>query len=246
MLVKTRGIVLRHMKYGETSLIVDIFSEALGMRSYLVNGVRTARARNKAALYQLMSLLDLVVYEREGKSLQRIREAKPAHLYTRLPFELPRTAIGMFMAELAGKVLREASPQDDLFVFLFEAFRQLDLTAHSISNYHLSFLAHFCGWLGFQPDAAPWASTTQTAVFFDMQEGVFQDQAPDHPHHISPPLARTFAALIQLPLQESYRIPLSRAQRKELLDRMLEFYYLHVAHLSTIRSHDIWAEVLHG
>ena len=243
MLVKTRGIVLRQMKYRDTSLIVDLFTEELGMRSYLLSGVRTPRARNKAALYQLMSLLEVVVYEREGKSLQRVREARPAHLYERLPFEPPRTAVGMFMAEVAGKVLREAGLQADLFAFLFEAFRELDLTAHPVGNYHLSFLAHFCGWLGFQPEPELPAGH---AVFFDLKEGTFQATAPAHPHHMAGPLAVAFAKLIRTPLPESHTVPLSRSQRRELLDRLLDFYHLHVEGLGTIRSHEIWAEVLHG
>ena len=39
---KTKGIVLRAVKYGETSMVVSIFTELFGLQSYLVNGVRTA------------------------------------------------------------------------------------------------------------------------------------------------------------------------------------------------------------
>ncbi len=243
MLIKTRGIVLRQMKYRDTSLIVDIYTEELGMRSYLLAGVRTARSHNKAALYQLMSLLELVVYERDGKSLQRVREARPAYLYARLPFELPRTAVGMFIAEVSGKVLREAGPQSDLFAFLFEAFHQLDRTPHAVSNYHLAFLAHFCGWLGFQPEAPTQESE---GTYFDMKEGVFQSVAPPHPHHLRAPLSTAFARLMHTPLPESHRIALTRAQRKELLEGLIHFYHFHLEGLGTIRSHEIWAEVLHG
>lgn len=243
MLVKTRGIVLRQMKYRDTSLIVDLYTEELGMRSYLLSGVRRARSRNKAALYQLMSLLDLVVYERHAKSLQRVREARPAYLYERLPFELTRTAVGMFIAEVSSKVLREAGPQPDLFAFLFEAFRQLDRTPHPVHNYHLAFLAHFCGWLGFQPEVPP---RKDEQAFFNMKEGVFQAAAPTHLHHLRAPLSMAFARLMHTPLPESHRIALTRTQRKELLEGLICFYHFHLEGLGTIRSHEIWAEVLHG
>jgi DNA repair protein RecO (recombination protein O) len=42
MLHKTKGLVLRAVKYGETSLVVTMFTELFGVQSYMVNGVRTA------------------------------------------------------------------------------------------------------------------------------------------------------------------------------------------------------------
>ena len=61
MIHKTRGIVFRFTRYGETSIIVTIFTEAFGLQSYIVNGVRSKSAKNKIALYQPLTLLNLVV-----------------------------------------------------------------------------------------------------------------------------------------------------------------------------------------
>ena len=81
MLHKTRGIVFRFTKYGETSIIVNIFTELFGLQSYIVNGVRSASAKNKIALYQPLTLLDLVVYHRENVNILRIKEVKCLHAY---------------------------------------------------------------------------------------------------------------------------------------------------------------------
>ena len=63
VLQKTQGIVLRSLRYGETSLISHIFTRANGVQSFMVQGVRTSSQRsNKAALLQPASLLELVVY----------------------------------------------------------------------------------------------------------------------------------------------------------------------------------------
>ena len=42
---KTKGIVLRTVKYGETSVIVTILTELFGLQSYLINGVRSSSRR---------------------------------------------------------------------------------------------------------------------------------------------------------------------------------------------------------
>ena len=60
MLVKTRAIVLRTHKYGETSLIAELYTEQKGLRKYVVNGVRSAKAKTKANLLQGMTLLEVV------------------------------------------------------------------------------------------------------------------------------------------------------------------------------------------
>ena len=63
---KTKGIVLRLTKYGETSVIVAIFTELFGIQTYMVNGVRsTKKSSSKANLFQPGAILDLIVYHNE-------------------------------------------------------------------------------------------------------------------------------------------------------------------------------------
>src|SRR5471030_912859 len=51
MIYSTKGIVLRTVKYGETSVIAAIFTEVFGIQSYIVNGVRTAGRTSKNDLF---------------------------------------------------------------------------------------------------------------------------------------------------------------------------------------------------
>ncbi|HEX4373990.1 MAG TPA: recombination protein O N-terminal domain-containing protein, partial [Puia sp.] len=66
-LYKTNGIVLRTVKYGETSVIVTIFTDLFGIQSYLVNGIRTSskKMQSKINLFQPAAVLQLVVYHNE-------------------------------------------------------------------------------------------------------------------------------------------------------------------------------------
>ena len=140
MLIKTRGIILRSMKYGETSIIADVFTEQKGLRSYIISGVRSAKARHSAGLLQIMSLVDMVAYHRDDKDLNRIKEIKAAYLYQNLPFNMVKSAVGQFMAELAQKTLHEPEQNQTLFDFLFHAFQSLDESTDPVGNYHLQFM----------------------------------------------------------------------------------------------------------
>ena len=82
---KTKGIVLKTVKYGETSLVVTILTEIFGIQTYMVNGVRTSKkSGSKAALYQPATMLDLEVYHNEMKAMNRIREAERSIMYRNL------------------------------------------------------------------------------------------------------------------------------------------------------------------
>ncbi len=61
---KTKGIVLRTVKYGETSMVVTIFTEFFGLLSYMVHGVRTStkKGTGKANLFEPAAIPHLVVY----------------------------------------------------------------------------------------------------------------------------------------------------------------------------------------
>ena len=75
---KTKGIVLKTVRYGETSIIAGIFTELFGLQSYLINGVRitSKKGSGKANLLQPGAILDMVVYHNELRNLQRVKEFK--------------------------------------------------------------------------------------------------------------------------------------------------------------------------
>ena len=61
MLVNTKGIVVKTINYGETSVIATIYTEQLGLRTYMLKGVRSGRSKRKGNIYQLMQFLDMIV-----------------------------------------------------------------------------------------------------------------------------------------------------------------------------------------
>ena len=135
MIHKTKGIVLRSVKYGETSLVLTMFTELFGLQSYIVNGVRTVskKGSSKSVFFQPAAILDLVVYHNEYKNLQRIKEYKWAHLYQHIFSDVRKNAVAVFMIELLTKCLKqpEASPQ--LFYFTEDALVHLDEASDTAS-----------------------------------------------------------------------------------------------------------------
>ncbi len=240
MLIKTRGIIFRTIKYGESSLIVDLYTEQLGLQKYIVNSVRSRKPKVGASLMQVMSMLDLVVYHRPDRELHRIREVRPAYIYQALPFDLRRGAVGLFMAEVGRKTIRESEANEALFGFLFETFRHLDQTPHSVANLHLVFLLELSGFLGFLPAGAFDAATP----VFDLLEGQFTGIAPNHVHFVEAPLSRKISELLSNDREYGHQVALTTGERRALLRHLLDFYRLHIESLPEINAHQILQDVL--
>ena len=65
MLHKTRAIVFKTTDYGESSVIVQLFTEKFGMQSYIINGVKKPKAKITRNMLQPLHLLDVVVLSQE-------------------------------------------------------------------------------------------------------------------------------------------------------------------------------------
>ncbi|MEM1324880.1 MAG: DNA repair protein RecO [Bacteroidota bacterium] len=239
MLIKTRGIVLRSFKYSETSLICEVYTERAGLKKYIVSGVRHKKAKVSANLLQIMSLIELVAYNKEGRDLHRPKEIKPFHLYQKLPFDIVRSSVGMFITEVAQKILREDEENAPIFQFLLNVYLHLDQTTQPVGNIHLYFLAHFTKYLGFVPDG----EYNDTTPYFHLEAGTFQafDAAKST---LNQQLSRYLDLILQSDLQTVHQISIGKAERHSLLNKLLLYYQTHLENLPNISAHHILRDVL--
>lgn len=212
------------------------------MRSYIISGVRSNKARIKASLLQVMSLVDMVAYDRHEKGLNRVRELRPAHVYRSLPFDVRKSAVGLFMAELAQKTIREPEENKRLFSFLFQSFQFLDETTGPIANLHLSFLLELSAFLGFMP-GGDWSEETP---LFDLQEGVFVAVPPPHAYHLGEAESLLLHQLLDKSMETCHELRMQKQQRRPLLLHLIDYYRLHIENLPEIHAHEVLQEVLEG
>ncbi len=221
MLHKTQGVVFRLTKYGETSIIVSIFTELFGLQSYIVNGVRSKTSKNRIALYQPLTLLDLVVYHRENANLNRIREIKCLYPYQSITIDVKKSGIAIFINEVLNKTVKEESHSKDLCSFLIHSMMTLDAMDANYENFHLIFLVKLSRWLGF-------GANQINEVLGGRMASVENEEK-----------------LHQL-LSSDYEvvIPLTNTQRRELLDLILKFFADHIEAMGELKSIQVLREVL--
>ncbi|HEY0652516.1 MAG TPA: DNA repair protein RecO [Chryseosolibacter sp.] len=221
MIHKTRGIVFRFTRYGETSIIVTIFTEAFGLQSYIVNGVRSKSAKNKIALYQPLTLLNLVVYHREHANLERIKEIQCFYPYQSLTVDIRKSTIGMFITELLNKTLKEESGVGNLFQFLVDSLVRMDSLTAGVENAHLVFMIKLSRYLGFGPQFV---------------NEILGGRVTDEKTEI------VLQQMITLEFEDI--IIATNEQRRNILELLLKFYQEHLENFGELKSVQVLRDVL--
>jgi DNA repair protein RecO (recombination protein O) len=224
MLYKTRGVALSFIKYRETSIIARIFTEAFGLQSYIVNGVRSRNAKIKMALFQPLTLLELVVYHNKKKEINRISEIKCSVTFHSIPFNIKKMTIALFITELLGQTVREEEEQNMLFNFINDSIIGLDLMEREYENFHLKFMLYFSHYLGIRPVSA------------EMILHETGHNESDHPGMIK---------LLDRLMESDYSkyIQLSKKDRLELLTILIHYYQMHFDSIRELKSVQVLKEV---
>jgi len=209
MLITTRGIVFRFTKYRETSIITHIYTEELGLNSYIVNSVRSAKSKFKIGYFEPLSLIDITGYHRPNRDIDRISEIKSAHPIHSIRQDIHKSAISIFMAEVLNKCIIERDKNIDLFNFLFNAILILDKSEKN-NSFHLHFMLKLAKYLGFgihDPEAI--ISNAINLQFFD-----------------DPKNMRLLQRLIEEGLTNTPQIPAD--VRNSLLEEIIHYYRLQI------------------
>lgn len=246
MLYKTRGIVLKTNKYSETSVTARIYTERFGIQSYIINAVHSKTARIKPGYLQPGTLLAMDVYHKPGRNLNRIKELMCLPIYCTINSDVLKSSMLLFISEVLYKAIKEEDANSSLFSFIYSAFVALDKMTGKFLSFHLVFLVRMTKYLGFYPNS----ENSIFNSFFDLKEGKYVKNKPNHFHYIDPYLCKYFSLLHTSFNQVSENIwedfddlSINNVIRNQLLEKIIEFYQLHLEGFKSINSHIILKEV---
>lgn len=243
MLHKTRGIVLRTVKYGDTSAIVSIFTELFGIQSYMVNGVRSSKPKAaKGNLLQPGNIMELVVYHQEGKNLQRISEFKLGYVYSSMQFNVVKNTVAIYLIELLQKCLKEPEQHPELYYFAEYVLQVLDRAEMAVvANLPLYFTLKVAEKMGFRLNG----NFSEYTPFLDLQEGTFTNLPPHHIYFLDEVNSEITHRLFQSQdLEQLAAIAMNKDRRRKLLYAYLDFFKLHMPEFTELHSPPILHEIL--
>ena len=244
LLQQTQAIVLKSIKYGETSLITSIFTHQFGLLSFMMKGLRTSKSKNSQA--QLIfpgSILDMVIYHNPHKNLQIAKEFQPAFHYLSIRESVSKNCIVLFAVEVLYLFLSSENPQEDLYDFSYQFLNQLDtFPPHQLANLPLYFLIGVGKLSGYQL----LGNYQNGQPYLDLTEGRFT-----HHEVVAPPIISSEDAAIMSRLNQAENmksvaeIAINREDRKRILSYFLLFFQNHLPHFRSLRTISVLESILH-
>ena len=237
---KIQGVVLQSIRYGDTSLIVKVFTRNYGLKSYMVKGAFNRNSKNRVALFQNLNLINYIEAGKPNNhALVYLKDVQLSLVYQSLPLVMNKSAIIMYVSELLSKTITEQEQNEALYDFIVRSLQWLDLVEKDYANFPLFFTLELTRHLGFYPKA-----NYQTGYCFDMMEGVFAHDYPLHPYYFDAEASALLSRLLDVGVDEACRQPLRVSQRRELLDGFIVFMRLHAPVMKDFRSHEVLKLVL--
>lgn len=239
MLQKIRGIVLHQIKYTDSGLVVQLYTRESGRLSVLARGVHRKKSGKHNVMFQPMSLLDMEIYFKPSREIQLLREFSFAYPLHDLNSNIRKSSVALFLGEALSSVLREETPNEALFSFIEKSIEWFDESKDKYLNFHISFLAALCRYLGFEPGLP----RNENEKFFDMMNGSFVKAPPLHAQYVPEDLSALLALFLQSSIQVSAEIPLNGKQRNDLLETIVRYYSVHLPAIGKLKSLEILRDV---
>ena len=234
--------MLHSFKYGESRLIVDMFTREVGRLSFIVPLPKTPKSRIKKQYFQPMTLLEIECDVRQRVQLQKLKDVRLLSAYASVPFSPEKLALSLFTAEFLYHALRSEQCNEPLFAYVCDAMRWLDAVETGFANFHLTFLMRLSRFLGFYPNLDDYVD----GCVFDLRAATFSLQVPTHRDFLQPDDAQRIHTLMRMdfPTMRLYR--LSRHDRNRIVDVLLYYYRLHIPQFPELKSlsvlQELWAD----
>lgn len=239
MLVKTEAIVLHAIKFGESRLIVDMFTREVGRVSFAVPIPKTSKGRLKKQYFQPMTLLEVECDVRQRDQLQKLKDARLLAAYASIPFSPEKLALSLFTAEFLCHALRAEQQNEPLFVYLYDSMQWLDMIDTGFANFHLTFLIRMSRFLGFYPNLDDYVR----GCIFDLRTATFSLQVPTHRDFLQPDDAQRIHTLMRMDFPTMHLFRLSRQERNRITEVLLHYYQLHIPQFPELKSLDVLKEL---
>lgn len=235
MLTKTKGIVIRCVRYGDASAIVNIYTEDYGLLGFHLPSVFKNKGRIRPSHLQLLNRVELSFLYTPNKNLLSVKDFTCHGYYTGTDFSMQ--AYYNVMAELLMQILREHEQNKPLFAYLNEVlvpslsiktqFWQLPLSM-------LEVLYHY--------GCAPNTDFYEEGTLLELKDGVFirskaskYTAEPDTSHAIYTMLCKGAAGL-----------PEDGALRHRVIEDIVKYYRWHINENFDLRSREILWQVMKG
>ena len=231
MLETVEGVITRIVKYGESSLILDLLCPDDGIRSYIVGGIRKKGKRDKSALVRPINLVKAEVYSKDGGKLSRVKEISYNYIYKDIPFDVAKSTIALFLVEVCRKAVKASDDAKGVYNYIVKGLIHLDNVSTGLVHFHITFLIGLAKHLGFEMQPR----FSIELPYFDLRIGSFVSERTDHRLVLDDELSDH----IHVYLSGSEQPMVSRDGRKRVIQSLVDYFSYHIDGFGELKSLEV-------
>ena len=232
MLQTIEGVITRTIKYGESSVILDILSPSHGIKSYIVGGVRKKGKQNKSAIVSVLNLVKVEAYVKDSDKLSRIKEISYSHIYRSIPFDVVKSSLATLLVEICRKAAKQSDDSEGIYNYIVKGLIHLDNTSVGLAHFHIKFLIGLAKHLGFEINDN---YDAEGPCYFDLRDGAFKTARIEH--RLS--LDEQNSQYLHKYLSEDEQLDIPKQARKTILLCLIDYYQYHIEGFGVLNSLDI-------
>jgi DNA repair protein RecO (recombination protein O) len=256
-LVRTEAIVLRTIKYRETSKIVTFYTREFGKVKAIAKGARQAKSKFGASL-EPMSHVALVMYKKDRRDLQLVSQCDILTTFRNLYDDIGKMAVGMLIIELVDKVSHDEDKHVDLFHLLHESLAMLNAATRNPKNLLYGFEIRLSTLLGFHLSFQQCAICRKPVMLrngsfalFHIGKGGPLCSSHTRVDGLKVKLgASTLDTLAQLSavhnLYDGVKIEIDSPQEMEIESLLLGYMRYHLEGLNNLKAGAVLKQIIHG
>lgn len=222
-------IALHSFPHKESGLIVRGYDLEEGRLALFL---RSGKQNRRQALSQLhpLSILEGTTSSFSKGEMKNIKEYLPIYRLTSIRESIIKGSIALFLSELILKTVREKEQNRVLFAFLERSILELEQCSSGVTNFHLWFVTHFTGVLGYLPTIPK----ESKGMLFDITSGHYCNREEESNnlfsggnHLFSMEESELLWQLYHSEVGELEKIKVSGAERSNYLSQMLKYLTYH-------------------
>jgi len=130
-IIKTEGIVIKKIDFGESDRIIKVVSKNLGKISIFIKGIRKSKKREGFAS-DIINYSEFIVNERENSSLYSCNSFELKYPFMRIRSNMTTVNIALYLAKFLDAYLEEREKNEKLFRLYVNTMKYMEKEENTI------------------------------------------------------------------------------------------------------------------
>lgn len=233
---RTRAIVLSLIKYSENRLILHLLTRDSGRQSFITYASRRNGSRRN--IFQPLQIIDFKAQKPRANAMPSLADVIVEYPLLSIYTNPMKSTMAMFIGEILYRMVTEPLDDNRMYEFVEKSVLALETMDQGVVNFHLWFLVRFAARMGW---ALPEGHSD--GFWLDIKNGMYTPLMPGHPQRVAPRYCETIERVRHLNMDELHTLVLSREDRRNVLDALIDYYRFHSNAFREMNSVSMFAEI---